>query len=298
MSTHKSGFVNIIGEPNVGKSTLMNALLGDKISVINSKPQTTRHRIMGIYNDPEYQIIFSDTPGWIEDPSYKMQEVMNKFSASTFEDADVLLLIIDVLRESTEDTNLIHKLTKTNAKKILVLNKIDAATEDQVNEALTEWQSVTTFDFTFKISAKEKTGVAELFSTIKSLLPEGPEYYPKDQITDKPERFFISEIIRGEILELYHQEIPYSSEVAIEEFKESELRGEDFVHIRANIFVSRKTQKAILIGKGGQAIKQLGIHSRKDIEEWLGKRVHLELYVRVAEDWRNNNQKLKQFGYH
>ena len=171
---------------------------------------------------------------------------MNKFSASTFEDADVLLLIIDVLRESTEDTNLIHKLTKTKAKKILVLNKIDAATEEQVNEALTEWQSVTTFDFTFKISAKEKTGVGELFTTIKSLLPEGPEYYPKDQITDKPERFFISEIIRGKILELYHQEIPYSSEVAIEEFKESELRGEDFVHIRCLLYTSPSPRDATL----------------------------------------------------
>jgi len=294
---HKSGFVNIIGEPNVGKSTLMNALVGDKMSVINSKPQTTRHRIMGIYNDDSHQIVFSDTPGWIEDPGYKMQEVMNKFSASTFEDADLSLLIIDVLREPQLESNLIRKLSNTEAAKLLVINKIDAAGELQIEKVTEAWQSVIDFDHTFKISAKDKIGVDELFGKIKELLPEGPEYYPKDQLTDKPERFFVSEIIRGKILELYHQEIPYSAEVMIEEFKESVLRGENFVHIRANIFVSRKTQKAIIIGKGGQAIKQLGIHSRKDIEEWLGKRIHLELYVRVADDWRNNNQKLKQFGY-
>jgi GTP-binding protein Era len=294
---HKSGFVNIIGEPNVGKSTLMNALVGDKMSVINSKPQTTRHRIMGIYNDDEHQIVFSDTPGWIDAPNYKMQEVMNKFSASTFEDADLSLLIIDVLREPDLESNLIRKLSNTGSTKILVINKIDAAEEEQISKVTEAWQSAIEFDYTFKISAKDKIGLEDLFDKIKELLPEGPEYYPKDQLTDKPERFFVSEIIRGKILELYHQEIPYSAEVAIEEFKESELRGEDFVRIRANIFVSRKTQKAIIIGKGGQAIKQLGIHSRKDIEEWLGKRIHLELYVRVADDWRNNNQKLKQFGY-
>jgi GTP-binding protein Era len=294
---HKSGFVNIIGEPNVGKSTLMNALVGDKMSVINSKPQTTRHRIMGIYNDDEHQIVFSDTPGWIDAPNYKMQEVMNKFSASTFEDADLSLLIIDVLREPDLESNLIRKLSNTGSTKILVINKIDAAEEEQISKVTEAWQSAIEFDYTFKISAKDKIGLEDLFDKIKELLPEGPEYYPKDQLTDKPERFFVSEIIRGKILELYHQEIPYSAEVAIEEFKESELRGEDFVRIRANIFVSRKTQKSIIIGKGGQAIKQLGIHSRKDIEEWLGKRIHLELYVRVADDWRNNNQKLKQFGY-
>ncbi len=294
---HKSGFVNIIGEPNVGKSTLMNALVGDKMSVINSKPQTTRHRIMGIYNDDEHQIVFSDTPGWIEDPNYKMQEVMNKFSASTFEDADLSLLIIDVLRKPQLESNLIRKLSNTKSAKLLVINKIDAAEDGQIEEVTKAWQTAVEFDHTFKISAKDHIGLDDLFSKIKELLPEGPEYYPKDQLTDKPERFFVSEIIRGKILELYHQEIPYSAEVAIEEFQETELRGEDFVRIRANIFVSRKTQKAIIIGKGGKAIKQLGIHSRKDIEEWLGKRIHLELYVRVADDWRNNNQKLKQFGY-
>lgn len=294
---HKSGFVNIIGEPNVGKSTLMNALVGDKMSVINRKPQTTRHRIIGIYNDPEYQIVFSDTPGWIENPGYKMQEVMNKFSYSTFEDADILLLIIDVLRPIDVDNQLTLRLQNVTVPRILVLNKIDESNEEQIKEVRTAWEDAFTFDHVFQTSAKLKTGVAELFETIKGLLPKGPEYYPKDQITDKPERFFISEIIRGQILALYHQEIPYSTEVVVEEFKESILRGEDFVRIRANIYVSRKTQKAILIGKQGSAIKQLGIASRKEIEEWLGKRIHLELYVRVADDWRNDSYKLKQFGY-
>lgn len=294
---HKSGFVNIIGEPNVGKSTLMNALVGDKMSVINSKPQTTRHRIIGIYNDEDYQIVFSDTPGWIESPGYKMQEVMNKFSYSTFEDADILLLIIDVLRPIDVDNKLTLRLQNVKVPRILVLNKIDESTEEQIKEVRTAWEKAFTFDYVFQISAKLKTGVTDLFGTIQSLLPEGPEYYPKDQITDKPERFFISEIIRGHILALYHQEIPYSTEVVIEEFKESVLRGEDFVRIRANIYVSRKTQKAILIGKQGAAIKKLGIASRQEIEEWLGKRIHLELYVRVADDWRNDSYKLKQFGY-
>jgi len=294
---HKSGFVNIIGEPNVGKSTLMNALVGDKMSVINSKPQTTRHRIIGIFNDTDFQIVFSDTPGWIENPGYKMQEVMNKFSYSTFEDADVLLLIIDVLRPIDVDNQLTLRLQNVTVPRILVLNKIDESTEEQIKEVRSAWEKAFTFDHVFETSAKLKTGVTDLFETIKNSLSEGPEYYPKDQITDKPERFFISEIIRGQILALYHQEIPYSAEVVIEEFKESILRGEDFVRIRANIYVSRKSQKAILIGKQGSAIKQLGIDSRKEIEEWLGKRIHLELYVRVADDWRNDAYKLKQFGY-
>lgn len=294
---HKSGFVNIIGEPNVGKSTLMNALVGDMMSVINKKPQTTRHRIIGIYNDDDYQIVFSDTPGYIDNPGYKMQEVMNKYSSSTFEDADVILLIIDVLRKPNVDSNLVKKLANVDVPAILVLNKIDAADENQIGEVKKIWESQLQFRETYLISATKKEGIEELFDTVKSLLPVGPEYYPKDQLTDKPERFFISEIIRGKILELYHQEIPYSAEVVIEEFKESELRGEDFVHINATIYVARKTQKAIIIGKAGSAIKQLGINARKDIEEWLGKRIHLELYVRVADDWRNNSYKLKQFGY-
>ncbi len=294
---HKSGFVNIIGEPNVGKSTLMNALVGDKMSVINRKPQTTRHRIMGIFNDDEYQIIFSDTPGWIESPGYKMQEVMNKFSYSTFEDADIILLIIDVLRPIDVDNQLTLRLSNVTVPKFLILNKIDASHESQIKEVKDSWHKAFSFNETFEVSAKDETGVVDLFNAIKSALPEGPEYYPKDQLTDKPERFFISEMIRGQILAQYHQEIPYSVEVEIEEFKESILRGEDFVHIRANIHVSRKTQKAILIGKQGAAIKQLGIASRKDIEEWLGKRIHLELYVRVSDDWRNDTNKLKQFGY-
>ena len=294
---HKSGFVNIIGEPNVGKSTLMNALVGDKMSIINKKPQTTRHRIIGIYNDEDHQIVFSDTPGWIEESHYKMQDVMNKFAYSTLEDGDVLLLIIDVLRTPDLDNRLVNRLKKSPIKTFLVLNKVDDATEEQVAEVRKLWQDTLAFDQVFEISALKSQGVASLFEQIKSALPEGPEYYPKDQITDKPERFFVSEMIRGNILEQYHQEIPYSAEVEIEEFKESILRGEDFVRIRANIYVNRKTQKSIIIGKGGSAIKQLGIASRKDIEEFLGKRIHLELYVKVAEGWRDNQSKLNQFGY-
>ncbi len=294
---HKSGFVNIIGEPNVGKSTLMNALVGDKMSIINSKPQTTRHRIIGIFNDDHHQIVFSDTPGWIEEAHYKMQEVMNKFAYSTFEDGDVQLLIIDVLRTPDLDNRLINKMKQSSDSKVLVLNKIDEATPEKVAEIRKLWEDTLVFDHVFEISAKLKTGVDALFDHIKAGLPEGPAYYPKDQLTDKPERFFVSEMIRGNILELYHQEIPYSAEVEIEEFKESLLRGEDFVRIRANIYVNRKTQKSIIIGKGGSAIKQLGIASRKDIEEFLGKRIHLELFVKVAEGWRDNQSKLNQFGY-
>lgn len=294
---HKSGFVNIIGEPNVGKSTLMNALVGEKMSVITNKPQTTRHRIIGIFNDDNYQIVFSDTPGWIEDPGYKMHKIMNTYAVSTFEDADILMLLIDANNPGQFDSRLVERLKKVKAPKFLIINKIDLASDEVVSELEEAWKKEVSFEYCAKISALQKAGIEPLFDNIKAILPEGPAYYPKDQLTDRPERFFVSEIIRGHIFELYHQEIPYSCEVEIEEFIETDLRGEDFARIRANIIATRKTQKSILIGKNGAQIKALGIASRKEIEIFLGKRVHLELYVKVNEKWRDNDLQLKRFGY-
>lgn len=294
---HKSGFVNIIGEPNVGKSTLMNALVGEKMSVITNKPQTTRHRIIGIYNDDNYQIVFSDTPGWIEDPGYKMHKIMNTYAVSTFEDADILMLLIDASNAGQFDSKLVEKLKKVQVDKFLIINKIDLVSDDVVSKLEQAWKNEVSFNYCAKISALQKAGIDPLFNEIKNALQEGPAYYPKDQLTDRPERFFVSEIIRGHIFELYHQEIPYSCEVEIEEFKETDLRGEDFARIRANIIATRKTHKSIIIGKKGAQIKQLGINSRKEIEIFLGKRVHLELYVKVKEKWRDNDLQLKRFGY-
>jgi len=294
---HYSGFVNIIGKPNVGKSTLMNAFMGEKFSIITNKPQTTRHRIIGLWNDEEYQIVFSDTPGMIESPGYRMQKEMNKFAYSSFEDADVLLFVTEKNDGYDGTEKVFSLLNEVSVPKILVINKIDVTDDDLVAEMEKYYTDLVQFDEVRKISAIEKRGTEELFSTIKTHLPEGPAYYPKDQLTDRPERFFVSEIIRENILELYKEEIPYSCEVEIEEFKESEKRGEPFVHIFANIYVSRKSQKSIIIGKGGQSIKQLGIDSRKGIETFLEKRIHLELYVRVKEKWRNDDRSLKSFGY-
>jgi len=271
--------------------------MDDKLCIINKKPQTTRHRILAIYNDEDHQIVFSDTPGIITDPSYKMQEVMNKFAYSTFEDADILILMIDCLRKQEENEIVSKKIKQSKTPIYLVINKIDLASRVQINESAKYMKAQYEFDETFEISAKDSIGIKPLFDKILLSLPEGPAYYPKDQLTDKPEKFFVAEMIRGQILELYHQEIPYSCELEIEEFKETQLRGEDFVRIRAIIHVSRKSQKAIIIGKKGSAIKELGIRARRDIEDFLGKKSHLELYVKVSEDWRDNTRKLNQFGY-
>lgn len=294
---HRSGFINIIGKPNVGKSTLMNAFMGEKFSIITNKPQTTRHRIIGLWNDEDHQMVFSDTPGMIDDPGYKMQKEMNKFAYSTFEDADLLLFVTEKNDLYDGSEKVFELLRQATIPKILVLNKIDQRQEDEIKEKKNYYLGLVDFDAVFMISALEKKGTESLFESIKSQLPEGPAYYPKDQLSDRPERFFISEIIRESILELYKEEVPYSCEVVVDEFKESELRGEPFVRIFASIYVARKTHKMIIIGKGGSAIKELGIRSRKGIEAFLEKRVHLELYVRIKEKWRDDDRLLKSFGY-
>jgi GTP-binding protein Era len=295
--THKSGFVNIIGHPNIGKSTLLNALMGEKFSIITSKPQTTRHRIHAIYNDDNHQIVFSDTPGIIEDPRYKMHESMNKFAQSSFKDADIMLFMTDIYDEYEADNKTISRLKTAKCIKFLVINKIDLGEQEQLNKLAEEWKNKIEFDEIFLISAKEKHGTSELLEAIKGKLEEGPEYYPKDQTSDRSMRFFIEERIREKILQQYKKEIPYSVEILVETYKESTKRGKPFVEIRAVIYVARKTQKSILIGKEGAAIKKLGIASRRDIEKFIGNQIMLELFVKVKEGWRNNDNLLKQFGY-
>lgn len=295
---HKSGFVNIIGRPNVGKSTLMNALVGERMSIISNKPQTTRHRIIGIVSEEDYQVIFSDTPGIIREPSYKMHDAMNRFVHTTFEDADIMLFVTE-LGEKYEDYDpILYKLRNVGAPLFLVINKIDKTDPDKLVELIQFWNERLTFTETIPISALNKTNTEKLFELILDNIPEGPAYYPKDQLTDKPERFFVSEIIREKILLLYKQEIPYSCEVIVESFKEEKTtRGEDLVKISALIYVSRKTQKAIIIGKGGSAIKQLGTDARKAIETFLEAKVFLELHVKHKDNWRDDEKMLKNFGY-
>ena len=297
MDKHFSGFVNIIGKPNVGKSTLLNALVGEKMSIITHKPQTTRHRILGIVSGENHQIIFSDTPGLIDNPGYKMQKAMNDAAFSIFEDADLVLFVTEPNDEYSGDEKIIEKLNETDVYKILLINKVDLSTQEELTALSALWNSRVNFDETLFISALEKAGTEHLLENIIKHLPEGPVYYPKDQISDKSVRFFISEIIREKILLLYKQEIPYSSEVLVTEFKETEKDGKPFVRIRAEIFVMRQSQKHIVIGKSGSLIKKLGILSRKDIEKFLEKRVHLELYVKVKEKWRDDDRLLKSFGY-
>lgn len=295
---HKSGFVNIIGRPNVGKSTLMNALVGERMSIITSKPQTTRHRIIGILSGDDFQVVFSDTPGIIENPAYKMQEAMNRFVRTTFEDADIMLFVTEAGESYEDDDPVIDRLRKVEVPLFLIINKTDLSTTETIAGLIQSWNRRVDFLETIPISALKKTNTDKVLELILSKLPEGSEYFPKDQLTDKPERFFVSEIIREKILELYHQEIPYSAEVLIESFKETTTKkGEPLVRIEALIFVSRKTQKPILIGKGGSAIKRLGTAARKAIEKWLEQKVFLELRVKVRDNWRDDEQMLKRFGY-
>jgi len=294
---HKSGFVNIIGHPNVGKSTLLNQLMKEKMSIITHKPQTTRHRIFGIYNDDDHQIVFSDTPGLIKKPAYKMQESMNKFAHSSFEDADVLLFMTAPDDEYEEGERVLKMLAETSVPKFLVINKIDKSNQKEVEQLIKYWQSFYEFDMIFPISALENAGVEALFEELKKRLPEGPPFYPKDQISDKSERFFVSEIIRENILKQFKQEIPYSCEVEVESFKHVQTDRKKFVSIRAVIHVSRKSQKSILIGKQGSAIKRLGTESRKGIEKFLHEKVFLELFVKVKENWRDDESMLRSFGY-
>ncbi len=295
---HRSGFVNIIGRPNVGKSTLMNALVGERMSIITSKPQTTRHRIIGIINDEDYQVVFSDTPGIIDAPAYQMQEAMNRFVETTFEDADIMMFVTEAGETYADGDPVLEKLRKVEAPLFLVLNKIDQVSEERVLQLIQEWNQRISFTETIPVSALHKANTDRLLEVILQYLPEGPAYYPKDQLTDRPERFFVSEIIREKILVLYHQEVPYSSEVIVTSFKEDETsKGEPLVRIGADIYVARNTQKAIIIGKGGSAIKQLGIEARKDIEKFLEKKVYLELHVKVKDNWRDDERMLKHFGY-
>ncbi|MEM6395411.1 MAG: GTPase Era [Bacteroidota bacterium] len=298
---HRSGFVNIIGRPNAGKSTLMNALVGEQMSIITAKPQTTRHRILGLLSGDDFQIVFSDTPGIINDPIYRMQEMMNKAVKSTFEDADIMLYLIDATESYTADEELVHQLRHLDDEipVFLLINKIDRVEEARVNKLIKQFGKWLDIAETFPISALEGTGIDALREAIQAKLPEGPAYYPKDQLTDRPERFFVTEIIREQILEQYHQEIPYSVEVEIETFTEGDQTksGEDLTRISAIIYVSRKSQKPIIIGKGGVAIKKLGTNARKRIEDFLQTKVYLELHVKIQDGWRDSDRELKKFGY-
>lgn len=279
----------------MGKSTLVNALVGEKMSIINNKPQTTRHRIFAILNGPDFQIVFSDTPGLIKKPAYRMQDMMNRFAFSTFEDADIFLLVTDGNTAEEIPENALKRLKETTVPVILVVNKADQLTDDVVQQCIIEWEKEIHFKKVLVISALHKINTGLILDEILKHLDEAPPYYPKDQITDKPERFFVSEIIRGKILSLYHQEIPYSTEVVITSF--SEDAEKDLIRIGAEIYVARKSQKPIIIGKKGSMIKRLGIESRKDIEEFLNTRVYLELFVKVKDNWRDDENFLKQFGY-
>ena len=295
---HRSGFVNIIGKPNVGKSTLMNAMIGERMSIITNKPQTTRHRIIGLLSGDDYQVVFSDTPGYIEDPSYKMQEAMNRFVNTTFEDADLMLFVTDVNEHYEEEDPIVQKLKQLKAPKFLVINKTDLVKPERIVQLIQQWNKWIDFKETIPISALNKTNTETLLKLILDNIPEGPAYYPKEQFTDRPERFFVSEIVREKILELYEQEVPYSTEVVIEYFKEgTTTKGEPLIRISGIIYVVRKTQKAILIGKQGSAIKKLGTEARKSIEVFLDSKVFLELHVKVRDNWRDNEQSLKGFGY-
>ncbi|MBK8628228.1 MAG: GTPase Era [Saprospiraceae bacterium] len=297
MNVHKSGFVNIIGNPNVGKSTLMNALVGEKMSIINSKPQTTRHRIFGLLSEEDYQVVFSDTPGIIDSPSYGMQSSMNKFAFSSFEDADIILFVTDIYEKYSGEEPVIKSLNNATVPKYLIINKIDMDKDEKADAVAKIWEERVVFNEVFFISADKKTNTEGLLNQVLTDLPEGPPYYPKDELSDKTERFFVSEIIREKILTNYKQEVPYSCEVVVSRFKEEEKNGAPLLMIWADIYVDRKSQKPIIIGKAGEAIKKLGIASRLEIESFFGKHTFLDLNVKIKENWRNDERMLKHFGY-
>ena len=288
---HKAGFVNIIGNPNVGKSTLMNALTGEKLSIITPKAQTTRHRIIGIVNTDDFQVVFSDTPGILE-PHYKLHESMMKFVESAFQDADLFLLVTET-GEDFINENVLEKLNKSEIPVIVLLNKIDLSDQEAVLKKLEEWKLKLPKAELIPISALKSFNLEKILESVVSLLPENPPYFPKDELTDKPQKFFIAEIIREKIFLYYNKEIPYSCEVEIDTFKEEPT----IIKIRAIIYVSRDSQKGILIGKSGEALKKVGTAARKDMEVFLQKKVFLELFVKVSKDWRNNENQLKKFGY-
>ncbi len=289
---HKSGFVNIVGNPNVGKSTLMNALVGERISIITSKAQTTRHRILGIVNGEDFQIVYSDTPGVLK-PNYRLQQSMLNFSKSALSDADVLLYVTDAGDVSGKNADFVEKVKHSAAPLLLVINKIDLIDEEQLMGLVERWKEVLPRAEIFPISAIHKFNVDNLFKRIKELLPESPPYFDKDQLTDKPARFFVTEIIREKILLHYEKEIPYSVEVEVERFQEEE----HIIRINALIYVERDSQKGILIGHGGKSLKRVGSEARKDLEAFFEKKIYLELFVKVEKDWRNKDNKLRHFGY-
>ena len=290
--SHKAGFVNIVGNPNVGKSTLMNLLVGERISIATFKAQTTRHRIMGILNTPEMQICFSDTPGVLK-PNYKLQEQMLQFSESALQDADVLLYVTDMVETPDKNQEFLDKVSKMNVPVIVLVNKIDLSDQDALQAKVDEWHGVLPKAEIMPISALHRFGVEQLLKRIEALLPESPAYFDKDQWTDKPARFFVTEIIREKILLYYDKEIPYSVEVAVEQFKETERS----IHINAVIYVERDSQKGIIIGHQGVAIKRVSSEARKSLEKFFGKSIYLETFVKVDKDWRQSSRAMKQFGY-
>lgn len=291
-STHKAGFVNIVGKPNVGKSTLMNVLIGERLSIISSKAQTTRHRIMGLINDENFQIVFSDTPGMLK-PKYELQKSMMGFVNISLEDADVILFVTDLYESEEEIEDIIAKINQSGVPILLVINKIDLSKEGQLEEVTNYWTERVKADAVIPISALENFNTERILQEILDRLPVHPPYYDKDELTDRPERFFASEIIREKIFLNYKKEIPYSTEVAIEDFYEEET----IIRIRAEIYVERDSQKGILIGQGGKALKRVGIQAREELERFFGKKVFLETHVKVEDNWRKNKNKLRRFGY-
>jgi GTP-binding protein Era len=289
---HRSGFVNIVGNPNVGKSTLMNRLVGEKLSIITPKSQTTRHRIIGIVNTPEYQVVYSDTPGVLR-PNYKLQEQMLNFSLSALEDADVLLYVTDVVEKINKNNEFLAKVQELNLPVLLLINKIDQTTQAELEKMVEMWHELLPKAEIYPISALNNFSIDVVQKRILELLPESPPYFEKDALTDKPARFFVNEIIREKALLLYQKEVPYSIEVVVEEFKEEA----DIIRIRAIILVERDTQKGIVIGHKGDSLKKLGTMARKDIERFFEKKVFLQLFVKVEKDWRNRENLLKRFGY-
>ncbi|MGP1525750.1 MAG: GTPase Era [Prevotella multiformis] len=289
---HKAGFVNIVGNPNVGKSTLMNQLVGEKLSIATFKAQTTRHRIMGIVNTEDAQIVFSDTPGVLK-PNYKMQEMMLQFSESALADADVLLYVTDVIENPEKNMDFLEKVAKMTIPVILLINKIDESDQSKLGDLVEKWHSLLPDAEILPISAKNKFGTDMLMKRIHELLPESPAFFDKDQLTDKPARFFVSEIIREKILRYYDKEIPYSVEVVVERFKEDDRQ----IHINAVIYVERSSQKGIIIGHQGMALKKVATEARKSLERFFGKKIFLETFVKVDKDWRNSQKELNNFGY-
>ena len=289
---HKAGFVNIVGTPNVGKSTLMNQLVGEKLSIATFKAQTTRHRIMGIVNTEDSQIVFSDTPGVLK-PNYKMQEMMLQFSESALADADILLYVTDVVEDPEKNMDFLEKVSKMSIPVILLINKIDESDQKNLGKLVTKWHGLLPNAEILPISAKNKFGTDILLKRVHELLPESPAFFDKDQLTDKPAKFFVSEIIREKILRYYDKEIPYSVEVVVERFKEDDRQ----IHINAVIYVERSSQKGIIIGHQGMALKKVSTEARKSLERFFDKKIFLETFVKVDKDWRNSQKELKHFGY-